>query len=97
MRDPATALYAFCRMADDAIDVEGADDDAPPLARTVPDRLAAARRSGTVRASHRPLRSAGATREPCAIRGQHLGAGTGGRHREGGSVGSHAWRFLRGV
>lgn len=28
VRDPATALYAFCRMADDAIDLEGADDGA---------------------------------------------------------------------
>jgi phytoene synthase len=28
VRDPATALYAFCRLADDAVDLEGGDDDA---------------------------------------------------------------------
>lgn len=33
VRDPATALYAFCRVADDAVDGSGASDKATALAR----------------------------------------------------------------
>jgi 15-cis-phytoene synthase len=53
VREPATALYAFCRLADDAVDIEGGR---LAVVTRVPRPAAAARRGSCVRRHRGALR-----------------------------------------